>query len=281
MPACARSHTLPPLPPSPPSGPPKGTNFSRRKPMAPRPPWPAFTLTIASSTNFIVACRANEKPRQGRGLASSIAALPYSGRTLTKVRLSAPFFLNWTRPSFSANSVWSVPTPTLSPARYGVPRWRTRILPANTCSPPNFLTPSRFDWDSRPFLVLPPAFLCAMFDSSGRRDARHLHFGERLAVTLLAQVMLAAPELGDLDLVGLAVRLHGRRDAGARDIGRADGHVGALADQEDLVEFDGRTRVGVEFLDPHDGALAHPVLFSPGGNDGVHDCLDSKKSRQL
>src|SRR5688572_3445101 len=67
MPACARSHTLPPLPPSPPSGPPTGTNFSRRKPMAPRPPWPAFTLTIASSTNFIVACRANEKPRQGRG----------------------------------------------------------------------------------------------------------------------------------------------------------------------------------------------------------------------
>src|SRR5687767_3053890 len=155
------------------------------------------------------------------------------------------------------------------------------MLPASTVWPPNFLTPSRFDWDSRPFLVLPPAFLCATLDSSGCRDARHFHFGVRLAVTFLAQVVLAAPELGDLDLVGLAVRLHGRRDAGTRHIRGADSHVRTLADQEDLVEFHGGARVGVEFLDPHDGALAHPVLLAPGGNDGVHDCLDSEKSRQL
>jgi hypothetical protein len=50
-----------------------------------------------------------------------------------------------------------------------------------------------------------------------------------------------------------------------------DGNVRALADQEDLVELDGGARVGVELLDPHDGALAHPVLLAPGGNDGVHD----------
>src|SRR6185437_10790345 len=50
-PAAARSHTLPPAPPSPPSGPPKGTNFSRRKLALPRPPWPAWTLMRASSTN--------------------------------------------------------------------------------------------------------------------------------------------------------------------------------------------------------------------------------------
>src|SRR5262245_34496448 len=67
MPCCARSQTLPPSPPSPPSGPPKGTNFSRRKPIAPRPPWPARTFTIASSTNFIATCRLNEKPRTRRG----------------------------------------------------------------------------------------------------------------------------------------------------------------------------------------------------------------------
>src|SRR5688572_12648483 len=281
MPACARSHTLPPLPPSPPSGPPNGTNFSRRKPIAPRPPWPARTFTIASSTNFMIGCGPNEKPRPGRGFSANRAALPYSGRTLTKVRLSAPFFLNWTRPSFSANNVWSVPTPTFSPARYGVPRWRTRMLPASTVWPPNFLTPSRFDWDSRPFLVLPPAFLCAMFDSSGRRDAGHLHFGVRLTVTFLAQVVLAAPEFGDLDLVGLAMGLHRRGDARARDVRRTDRHVRAFADQENLIELDGGARIRVEFLDPHDGALAHPVLLAPGGNDGVHDCLDSEKSRQL
>src|SRR5262245_55612132 len=158
---------------------------------------------------------------------------------LTKVRFSAPFFLNCTRPSFSANSVWSVPTPTFSPARYGVPRWRTRLLPASTVWPPNFLTPSRFDWDSRPFLVLPPAFLSAMSSSSGRPDAGALHFGVWLAVALQPQVVLAAPEFSDLDFVRLAVRLHGRRDARARDIRRADRHVRALADQEDLVELDG------------------------------------------
>jgi hypothetical protein len=55
MPCWARSQTLPPSPPSPPSGPPNGTNFSRRKPIAPRPPWPARTFTIASSTNFMAA----------------------------------------------------------------------------------------------------------------------------------------------------------------------------------------------------------------------------------
>src|SRR5215204_2000336 len=42
----------PPLPPSPPSGPPRGMNFSRRKLIAPRPPWPAVTSMSTSSTNM-------------------------------------------------------------------------------------------------------------------------------------------------------------------------------------------------------------------------------------
>src|SRR5579863_9458101 len=53
IPSTARKYTLPPSPPSPPSGPPKGTNFSRRKLTEPRPPLPACTLSLASSTNFI------------------------------------------------------------------------------------------------------------------------------------------------------------------------------------------------------------------------------------
>src|ERR1700720_2718891 len=53
IPSTARKYTLPPSPPSPPSGPPKGTNFSRRKLTQPRPPLPACTLSLASSTNFI------------------------------------------------------------------------------------------------------------------------------------------------------------------------------------------------------------------------------------
>src|SRR5277367_2049381 len=54
MPSTAFRYTLPPRPPSPPSGPPKGTNFSRRKLTQPRPPLPACTLSLASSTNFMV-----------------------------------------------------------------------------------------------------------------------------------------------------------------------------------------------------------------------------------
>src|SRR5277367_5838889 len=52
--------------------------------------------------------------------------------------------------------------PTLAPGEYLVPRWRTRMLPASTTSPPNFLTPSRRPGESRPLRELPPAFLCAM-----------------------------------------------------------------------------------------------------------------------
>src|SRR5436190_3802467 len=36
------------------------------------------------------------------------------------------------------------------------------MLPARTCSPPNFFTPRRFDSESRPLRDEPPAFLCAI-----------------------------------------------------------------------------------------------------------------------
>jgi hypothetical protein len=35
------------------------------------------------------------------------------------------------------------------------------MVPGLTTSPPNFFTPSRFPGESRPFLVVPPAFLVA------------------------------------------------------------------------------------------------------------------------
>ena len=47
--------TLPPRPPSPPAGPPNGRNFSRRNAIAPSPPLPAWTNTLASSTNRMMA----------------------------------------------------------------------------------------------------------------------------------------------------------------------------------------------------------------------------------
>src|SRR5580692_5029771 len=62
MPSPARNHTLPPRPPSPPSGPPKGMDFSRRKLTEPRPPLPACTLSVASSTNFMSHAPTKKNP---------------------------------------------------------------------------------------------------------------------------------------------------------------------------------------------------------------------------
>src|SRR5438105_1953422 len=76
------------------------------------------------------------------------------------------------------------------------------MLPAMTCSPPKRLTPSRFDSESRPLRVLPPAFLCAMFQTPGSAaDACNLDLRVVLAVTHLLAMMLAATELDDQDLL--------------------------------------------------------------------------------
>src|SRR5208282_341590 len=98
-----------------------------------------------SSRSFTVKFR--ERPRgwsPKRG--SRRLTPPYSAaldtRTLTYCRPS-PLISKATSPAAVANSVWSVPMPTLRPAWNFVPRCRTRILPASTRSPPNFLTPRR------------------------------------------------------------------------------------------------------------------------------------------
>src|SRR5215475_9970267 len=61
-----------------------------------------------------------------------------------------------------ANRVWSLPVPTLRPACHLVPRWRARVLPASTISPPVDFKPSRRPAESRPLREDPPAFLCAI-----------------------------------------------------------------------------------------------------------------------
>src|SRR5262245_25984647 len=103
------------------------------------------------------------------------------------------------------------------------------MLPASTCSPPKRFTPSRFDSESRPFFELPPAFLCAMSLLLGAADRRDLDFRERLAMTLDALVVLAAPELDDDDLVVAALRDDLALDFAALEQRRADFDVGAFA----------------------------------------------------
>src|SRR5918996_3263297 len=71
-------------------------------------------------------------------------------------RARSPYF---TVPSAVAKTVSSPPLPTFSPGWIRVPRWRTRIDPDVTNSPSNTLDPSRFAFESRPFLDEPPAFV--------------------------------------------------------------------------------------------------------------------------
>src|SRR3989338_5482812 len=52
--------------------------------------------------------------------------------------------------------------PTPPPAFKGVPRWRRRMEPACTHCPPKRLPPSRCPALSRPLLLLPWPFLCAL-----------------------------------------------------------------------------------------------------------------------
>src|SRR4029079_8140766 len=73
-----------------------------------------------------------------------------------------PLSSNLTKPSIRENSVSSLPRPTLLPGFHLVPRWRARMLPRRTCSPPNFLSPSRWAAESRPFRDEPTPFLCAI-----------------------------------------------------------------------------------------------------------------------
>lgn len=69
---------------------------------------------------------------------------------------------NFTTPSIKAKRVSSDPWPTFKPGNTEVPRWRIKIEPAVTFSPPYRLTPSLFELESRPLRVEPVPFLWAM-----------------------------------------------------------------------------------------------------------------------
>src|SRR5487761_2046591 len=118
------------------------------------------------------------------------------------------------------------------------------MLPESTDSPPNFLTPSRLECESRPLRVLPPAFLCAMDYVSSKPlsdDLRDLDVGVELAMRARTLVVLAAAEFDDHHLIALTVALDGPDDLRAADERRADLDVGARANEKDFIEFDART----------------------------------------
>src|SRR5579862_1949896 len=128
------------------------------------------------------------------------------------------------------------------------------MLPASTCSPPKRFTPSRLECESRPFLVLPPAFLCAMTvflqqPGLAGADVGDFDFGELLPVSLLPQIMLAAAELHDGHFRPLAMTHHRGDDLATGHMRLAELHLGALPDQQHFPELDGGAGLGVQFPD--------------------------------
>lgn len=88
------------------------------------------------------------------------------------------FSVNRTVPEIFANIEWSFPIPAFSPGKNFVPRCLTMIEPASTACSPNTLTPRRFAFESRPFLVDPPDFVCdIMWWSNARRILGEIWFG--------------------------------------------------------------------------------------------------------
>src|SRR5262249_24959301 len=90
---------------------------------------------------------------------------------------------------------------------------------------------------------------------SAGADVRHLDLGERLPMSLLPQIMLAALEFHDADLRAPAVPDHSGGDLPALQEGLAQGHIGTLAHQEHLAELNGRTWLGVELFDAEKAVL--------------------------
>src|SRR5215472_18630129 len=102
-------------------------------------------------------------------------------------------------PVIFANSVSSLPRPTLSPGLMRVPLWRTMMDPPGTSWPPKTLTPRRCALESRPFLELPKPFLCAMTLAHDVADA---HFGVILTMSLGPLVLLLPLELENQNFLG-------------------------------------------------------------------------------
>src|SRR5260370_14481846 len=125
------------------------------------------------------------------------------------------------------------------------------MLPASTDSPPNFLTPNRFECESRPLRVLPPAFLCAIYLTPTKTlsdDRRDLHVGIRLPMSLLALVVLTPAQLDDSDLVALPVAFDRGEDLRTTHVRSPARNGGAHAHQLHLNEFATNALTRIELI---------------------------------
>src|SRR5713101_3068521 len=137
------------------------------------------------------------------------------------------------------------------------------MLPAATICPPKRLTPSRFDWESRPLRELPPAFLCAMVGPysptrrSGFRDPGDLDLGVALPMAAVSLGILAPAQLEGHYFLGQSVGHDFRLDRCALYDRISDLERLPAPDEEHFVEHQFAAHVGRKLLD---------LEFLPGGN---------------
>src|ERR1700693_2835884 len=195
-------------------------------------------------------------------------------------------------PGTFANSVSSLPRPTLSPGKNFVPRWRTRREPPVTSWPPNRLTPRRCELESRPLREEPCPFLCAMDSPGGSGDRKgprllcsfdpvDTHLEHRLTVAPGAPVLLAPLFLEHEDFL----RAHGANDGGLdRDSRPASGVLALVAaDEQDVGE---RQRLSPgdlvgRRLDPDDVAGRDLQLFPARAENGVHETSRGRTANHM
>src|ERR1035438_1402885 len=264
--------TSPPRPPSPPLGPPRGTYFSRRKARQPLPPSPAFTRILTSSINI-------EMPNMEKPPACCATGGPFGSKEGYAVALAwmltnlpiRPRSLNSTTPVTLAHRVASLPQPTLVPGFSLVPRWRTMMLPPGTNWPPKTFTPSRWAFESRPFLELPKPFLCAI--RYLRHHLANLHFRVGLAVPDGFLVLFLALELEDQDL-GCPV--------GADDSARhfaAGNQLAAFFERWLDGKLDFGADVAGQFFDADHITGCYPILL-PASLPALKDALPASPSAE-
>src|SRR6476646_7943553 len=139
--------------------------------------------------------------------------------------------------------------PTLRPGLMRVPRWRMMMEPPVMSWPAKALTPSLCAFESRPFVELPPPFLCAIAESPSKFAALlsvgvghsigfnslDTDLNKVLTVSLELLVLLFPLQVEDQDLFAAAFAEHFGCDLGGRGLGHAE----ITADQENITEFNG------------------------------------------
>src|SRR4051794_23006894 len=102
------------------------------------------------------------------------------------------------------------------------------------------------------------------------RDSGDFECRERLTVTRLPAVVLAAAGLEDDDLRRAVLGDNLRLDLRSSDQGSADLHAVTGADEENLAKRDRVADVARELLDPKSIALRYSILLSARFDDRVH-----------